>query len=169
MCTRLTEKKKKKIVRGPVLPALVERGGEGEGAQRRAGAAKISGCGSSLVQRRRRILALREIWWCRCDIFRAAVRVIDEYQMLSNSSLGKVTAPRPQEKNKKTTTTKGGNVDIRIKRYTKGIVCLKLIFYPFTAQTQALVTFSNPCYCSGVSRMERTVASGRPWWPQTKT
>lgn len=32
---------------------------------------------------RGRILALGEIWWCRDDIFRAAVRVIDEYQMLS--------------------------------------------------------------------------------------
>lgn len=83
-----------------MLPALVERGGEGERAQRRAGAAKISGCGSSLAQRWGRILALREIWWYRCDIFRAAVRVIDEYQMLSNSSLGKLTTspPRPLKK-----------------------------------------------------------------------
>lgn len=29
------------------------------------------------------IPALRERCWCRSDIFRAAVRVIDEYQMLS--------------------------------------------------------------------------------------
>lgn len=65
------KKERKKSVRGPRLIAQVERV-----EKRHSEDEALTGASWG------RILALREIWWCRDDIFRAAVRVIDEYQML---------------------------------------------------------------------------------------
>lgn len=46
------------------------------------------------------ILALREIWWCRNDIFRAAGKVMDEYLMLSITPWEKLMKPKQQQKYK---------------------------------------------------------------------
>lgn len=102
------KKKKKKSIRGPQLPASQSwKGGEGEEETRvrvrERGHSEDEALASAAWGK---ILALGETWWCRDDIFRAAVRVIDEYQMLSIT---------PWEKNwwnQKNTTTKD-NVGIR--------------------------------------------------------
>lgn len=59
---------------------------------------------------RGRMLALRETWWCRDDIFRAAARVIDEYQMLSIAPWEKLM----KQKKKKYSATTKDNVGIRV-------------------------------------------------------
>lgn len=84
------KKTEKQSVGGPQLPALVERAGmQGrQEAQRRSLAEALTGA----VWGKR--LALRELWWCRNDIFRAAVRVIDEYQMLSITPWEKLITQR---------------------------------------------------------------------------
>lgn len=69
-----------------------------------------------------RILALGERWWCCDDIFRAAVRVIDEYQMLS------ITPWEKLMKQKKTTPK--DNEEIRAGRRKKRRKISKCRFNP---------------------------------------
>lgn len=74
-------KQNRKAFEGLSLAAQVERVGKGEEETRERGGAAKTRRGAGAAQGR--MLALRETWWCRDDIFRAAARVIDEYQMLS--------------------------------------------------------------------------------------
>lgn len=106
------EKNKKKSVIGPQLPAEVERVGKARKRweRRRSIDEVLSGAAWG------RILALREIWWCRNDIFRAAVRVIDEYQMLS------ITPWKEKNDEKKATTNKGWCRNKRKKNQRRDLI-----------------------------------------------